>query len=154
MKIKATARGKALATVAVLASLAVGYGAASASELRAAQATATTTSPSDKATATSKATYAPKGDSLPRCVNDDYNDGTQDFCYSETVKGEYFVIDKHDKIVSINPDAEPRVVTKIKNHTITKTVPNPNGFDGWTHGTYEDGTPYVMSPEGISFSQG
>lgn len=46
--------------------------------------------------------------SIPRCVHDDYNDGSQDRCWSETVDGEVFVIDSEDVIVSRGFD-EPEI---------------------------------------------
>lgn len=41
---------------------------------------------------------------IERCVNDDFNDGSQDLCWSEGPEG-VFVIDKDDHIVST--DLEP-----------------------------------------------
>lgn len=38
---------------------------------------------------------------IPRCVNDDYNDGTQDVCYTVRVTdGAFLVIDHADTVVS------------------------------------------------------
>ncbi len=50
-------------------------------------------------------------DSIPRCVNDDYNDGSQDRCWSEGPQG-VFVLDSSDHVVSVDdadhtiPDCE------------------------------------------------
>lgn len=40
-------------------------------------------------------------DSIPRCVNDDYNDGSQPRCWSENGEG-VFVLDSSDTVVSVN----------------------------------------------------
>lgn len=40
-------------------------------------------------------------DSIPRCVNDDYNDGSQARCWSENPEG-VFVLDSSDTVVSVN----------------------------------------------------
>ncbi len=37
---------------------------------------------------------------IERCKSDDFNDGTQDYCYTVTVKGQFMVISKDDKVVS------------------------------------------------------
>lgn len=38
---------------------------------------------------------------IPRCVNDDYNDGSQDLCWTErATDGAYLVIDRSDRVVS------------------------------------------------------
>lgn len=38
--------------------------------------------------------------SIPRCVNDDWNDGSQDRCWTESPDG-VIVIDASDRVVSI-----------------------------------------------------
>lgn len=38
--------------------------------------------------------------SIPRCINDDYNDGTQARCWTETTKGHVLVIDRKDRVIS------------------------------------------------------
>lgn len=40
------------------------------------------------------------GPSIPRCVQDDYNDGSQDRCWSETVDGTVFVLNRDDELIS------------------------------------------------------
>lgn len=46
---------------------------------------------------------------IERCVNDDFNDGSQDRCWSEGPQG-VFVIDQDDHVVST--DNEPDVTVK------------------------------------------
>lgn len=43
-------------------------------------------------------------DSIPRCVNDDYNDGSQDRCWSENTAGQVFVIDSSDAVISVDEE--------------------------------------------------
>lgn len=37
---------------------------------------------------------------IERCVNDDFNDGSQDRCWSETLDGQVFVINQDDEVIS------------------------------------------------------
>jgi len=37
---------------------------------------------------------------IPRCIYDDFNDGTQALCYTVTTDGRILVIDQHDEVVS------------------------------------------------------
>ena len=39
-------------------------------------------------------------DSIPRCINDDFNDGSQDRCWTETGAGKVIVISKADEVIS------------------------------------------------------
>ncbi len=43
-------------------------------------------------------------ESIPRCVNDDFNDGTQDICYSVRVDGAVFVLSGDDEVVSVGEE--------------------------------------------------
>lgn len=45
-------------------------------------------------------TPAPAEPSIPRCINDDYNDGTQARCWTETTKHHVLVIDRKDRVIS------------------------------------------------------
>lgn len=37
---------------------------------------------------------------IERCKNDDYNDGTQDRCWTEDIHGKVIIISKDDKVIS------------------------------------------------------
>jgi hypothetical protein len=37
---------------------------------------------------------------IPRCVNDDFNDGSQARCWTETTKHHVLVIDRKDRVIS------------------------------------------------------
>ncbi len=39
---------------------------------------------------------------IPRCINDDYNDGTQARCWTENVRGKVLVIDRKDRVISVS----------------------------------------------------
>jgi hypothetical protein len=39
---------------------------------------------------------------IPRCISDDFNDGTQALCYTVTVDDEIVVIDATDTVVSVD----------------------------------------------------
>lgn len=42
---------------------------------------------------------------IERCVNDDYNDGSQDLCWTErSTDGAYLVINRDDKVVSVRAE--------------------------------------------------
>ncbi len=46
--------------------------------------------------------------SIPRCLSDDFNDGSQPLCWTVTVEGTVLVINAHDDVVS---GADPATVT-------------------------------------------
>lgn len=51
------------------------------------------------ASAVSTSTQFVSGNSIPRCINDDYNDGTQQFCFTQRVDDrQVIVIDRTDTI--------------------------------------------------------
>lgn len=42
---------------------------------------------------------------IPHCVSDDYNDGSQDVCYTVRVTdGAYIVINRQDQVVSVSAE--------------------------------------------------